>query len=77
MCVANAPLSSMLKILSDPIIIQTIGSSMQINKCKSALGFLVFYQFAFKSIQNKQNLTFYQILSTKSGNSTLSKMPQL
>ena len=31
-CIANAPLTSMLKILSDPIINQTIGSSVQINR---------------------------------------------
>ncbi len=30
-CIANAPLTAMLKILSDPIINQTIGSSDQIN----------------------------------------------
>ena len=72
-----ALLTSMMKILSDPIINQAIGSP--VNKlvlakpCNSASGLLVFYQFATNSIQNNQNLNFSAgTLPTKSGNSTLS-----
>ncbi len=44
----------MLKILSDPMINQTIGSSAQTGPCHSVSGYLVFPHFAAKSIQNNQ-----------------------
>ena len=49
----------MLKILSDRIINQTIGSSVKINRSLQ-LWFRIsfFFQFTTKSIQNKQNLKF-------------------
>ena len=51
---------SMLKILSDPIINHAAGSFAKINTgpCNSASGFLVFYHFATKSLQNNKNLQF-------------------
>ncbi len=55
-------LCSMLKILSDPIIL--IGSSVQINMSycnSSASRFLVFYQFANKSIQINHNIKLTSI----------------
>ncbi len=63
----------MLKILLDPIINQTIGSSVYINSFLQ-LCFRIscfFYQFATKPIQNKQNLKLSATVCTKSGNSTL------
>ena len=49
----------MLTILSDSIINQTIGSSVQINRSlQLCFRFLVCYQFATKSVQNNQNLKF-------------------
>ena len=68
----------MLKILSDPIINQTIiGSCVQINRSfqlpgfNYASGFVVFDQFAIKSIQNKQNLNFFGKPSTQNLGLTL------
>ena len=59
MFIANA---SMFKIISDPIINNTIGSSAKINTkispCNSVSVFLAFYDFVTKSIQNNQNLKF-------------------
>ena len=75
--ITNAPFTSMLKILSDPnpIINQTIGSNVQINRSlQLCFKIFVFYQFSTtKSVQNNQNVKFSQTLHTKSGNSTLSK----
>ena len=57
----HAPLISMLKILSDPIINQTINcSSVQINRSQSLqLWFRIFFNyFTNKIIPNNQMLTF-------------------
>ncbi len=69
----NAPLTSVLKILSDPIINQTIGSSVQINRslqlCFRISCFFISLppnQYKITKIWN-----FRQTLHTKSGNSTL------
>ncbi len=60
MCDANAQLISMLKILLDLMMINySIGSSAKINKyLQLSLGFLIFYDFVTKLIQNNQNVKF-------------------
>ena len=61
LCVfANAPLASVLKTLSDPIINHIIGNFAKVNKSlHSASGFFfIFMTFFPKSLQNDQNLKF-------------------
>ena len=77
MFIANAQLTSMLKILSDPIINHTIRSSTINTQVLATLlhDLLVFYHFATKSIQNNQNLQFSVGPPHKSGKSTLMADP--
>ncbi len=58
MCIANAPLISMLKLLPDPINNHVIHSFEQNKKVHATLiqDSLFFYDFVTKSIQNNQNL---------------------
>ncbi len=67
-CTITCITYAMLKILSDPIINQAIDSSVQINiSLQFCFSISCFYQFATKSIQNKQNLEFRHTLHTNQG----------
>ncbi len=54
-CIANAPLTSMLKILSDPIINQTIGSSVKLNRSSQLCIRISSFSSVYHQI-NKKNL---------------------
>ncbi len=60
MLIANAILTSMLKILSDLIINHIIGSPAKINKSlQLCFRISCFYHFATESVQNNQNLKIF------------------
>ena len=65
--------TSMLKILSDPIINHTIGRNQVIATLTSE--FLVFYHFATKSIQNNQNFKFSADTTQNLGIALLTQTP--